>query len=75
MKLLSLPEIPGARLGVRLDRLEIANSVQWLVTIRGRNRAVDRELFDAEAVARNWAIAQADVRHLPFLDQCEPEAA
>lgn len=75
MKLLTLPQTAGMWLGVRLDRLEVAGTIMWRVSIMGRDRAVDRELFDAEAVARDWAIAQADVRRLPFLDQCEPLAA
>ncbi len=75
MKLLTLPQTAGMWLGVRLDRLEVAGTILWRVSIMGRDRAVDRELFDAEAVARDWAVAQADARHLPFIDQREPEAA
>lgn len=75
MKVLTLPHDAGLWLGVRLDSLEVAGSILWRVTIKGRDRAVERELFDHEQVAREWAIAQADARHLPFIDQRDAEAA
>lgn len=75
MKLITLPQDTGMWLGVRLDCLEIAGCTLWRVTIKGRDRAVERELFDHEQIARDWAVAQADARHLPFLDQREAEAA
>jgi hypothetical protein len=75
VKLITLPQDAGLWLGVRLDCLEIAGCTLWRVTIKGRDRAVERELFDHEQIARDWAVAQADARHLPFLDQREAEAA
>lgn len=75
MKLIDFPDLSGAWFGVRLDRLEVAGTIMWRVAIKGRDRAVDSELFDHEAVARDWAVAQADARHLPFLDQRDEEAA
>lgn len=75
MKLITLPDNPALWLGVRLDRLEVAGTVLWRVSIRGRDREVERELFDHEEVARDWAVAQADTRQLPFIDQRDAEAA
>lgn len=75
MKLITLPQDTGMWLGVRLDSIEVAGCTVWRVTIKGRDRAVERELFDHEQIARDWAVAQADARHLPFLDQREAEAA
>lgn len=75
MKLITLPQDAGLWLGVRLDGIEVAGCTLWRVTIKGRDRAVERELFDHEQIARDWAVAQADARHLPFLDQREAEAA
>jgi len=75
VKLITLPQISGMWLGVRLDCLEVAGTIMWRVSIRGRDRAVERELFDHEGVARDWAISQANSRHLPFIDQCDVEAA
>lgn len=75
MKLIELPDLSGDWLGVRLDRLEIAGSILWRVSIKGRDRAIERELFDHEDVARDWAVAQADARHLPLIDQREADAA
>lgn len=74
MRDFTLPPTPTDLFGARLDQLVFANCVQWLVTIPGHGQSVDRELFDHEAVARDWAVAQADMRHLIFLVQCEPEA-
>jgi hypothetical protein len=75
MKLIELPDLSHDWLGVRLDRLEIAGSILWRVSIKGRDRAIERELFDHEGVARDWAVAQADARRLPFIDQRDAEAA
>ena len=75
MKLIELPDLSGDWLGVRLDRLEIAGSILWRVSIKGRDRAIERELFDHEDVARDWAVAQADARHLHLIDQREADAA
>lgn len=75
MKLITIPQDNGVWLGVRLDRIEIAGCTLWRVTIKGRDRAVERELFDHEQVARAWAIAQADARRLPLIDLREVEAA
>lgn len=75
MKLITLPQDAGIWLGVRLDCLEIAGCTLWRVTIKGRNRAVERELFDHEQIARDWAVAQADARCLPLIDQCNEVAA
>ena len=75
MKLITLPQDAGLWLGVRLDSIEVAGCTLWRVTIKGRDRAVERELFDHERIARDWAVAQADARHLPFIDQREAEAA
>lgn len=74
MKPFTLPDISGDWLGVRLDRLEVANAVLWRVSVRGRDRTVERELFDHETLARDWAIAQADARHLPYLAFADTEA-
>lgn len=70
----TLPPTPADWFGVRLDRLEIAGCTLWRVSIRGRDRKVDRELFDQETLARDWAILQADARYLPYLDFADPEA-
>lgn len=74
METFTLPPIPADWFGVRLDRLEVAGCTLWRVSIRGRDRTVDRELFDHVAVARDWALAQADARHLPYLVFADPEA-
>lgn len=75
MKLITIPQDAGLWLGVRLDSIEVAGCTLWRVTIKGRDRAVERELFDHEQIARDWAVAQADARHLPLIDQREAEAA
>lgn len=75
MKLIDFPDNSVVWFGVRLDCLEVAGTVMWRVSIRGRDRAVDRELFDHEQIARDWAVAQADARCLPLIDQRDAEAA
>ena len=74
MATFALPPTPADWFGVRLERLEVAGSVLWRVSIRGRDCTVERELFDHETVARDWAIVQADARHLPYLVFADPEA-
>lgn len=76
MKLLTLPEIPGAWLGVRLQGHEIAGRAMWAVTIRGRGGlSIDRTWHTDEGVALAYACNQADSRHLPLFDLRDGEAA
>lgn len=75
MKLITLPQDADLWLGVGIDSIEVAGTVMWRVSIRGRDRAVERELFDHEQIARDWAVAQADARCLPLIDQCNEVAA
>lgn len=71
----TLPAPPTGGIGAWIERLEFAGAVMWRVGVRGRDLTVSHELFDGENAACDWAIAQADARHLPFLDQCDVEAA
>lgn len=76
MKLITLPYIPGAWLGVRLEAQSVAGSAMWSVTIRGRGEAyVERTWHTDEALALAYACNQADSRHLPLFDLRDPEAA
>ncbi len=76
MKVLTLPEIPGAWLGVRLQGHEIAGTAMWAVTIRGRGgQYVERTWHNCEAVALAYACNAADSRHLPLFDLRDGEAA
>lgn len=69
MKLISLPDIPGSWLGVRLEAHDLAGTAMWSVTIRGRGgQYVERTWHNCEAIALAYACTQADSRHLPLFD-------
>jgi len=75
MKLIELPQIPGAWLGVRLEAQDVAGTAMWSVTIRGRGgQYVERTWHTDEAVALAYACNQADARALPLFDLRDGEA-
>lgn len=75
MKLITLPEVPGSWLGVRVEAQHVAGTAMWSVTIRGRGGAyVERTWHTDEGVALAYACNQADSRHLPLFDMRDGEA-
>jgi hypothetical protein len=69
VKLITLPEVPGSWLGVRLEAQMVAGTAMWSVTIRGRGGVyVERTWHTDEGVALAYACNQADSRHLPLFD-------
>jgi hypothetical protein len=74
VKLITLPNIPGAWLGVRLEAQSVAGTTMWSVTIRGRSGSPCRRWFGDQAHALAFALDQSETRRLPFFDLRDPEA-
>ncbi|WP_126174560.1 hypothetical protein [Altericroceibacterium xinjiangense] len=70
MREIPIPQVrPGNWRGALIERLELAGSIVWAVTVRvGLGRAPRRRWFPDHAMAISHAADQPDTLGLPLLD-------